>query len=86
MIGMRLSVSETLCLGSCSKRHKAAMARRAASRSADVLSGSSSSVSQEVCDGMPSGCGVMDFTKVASFSSDPRSFAIWQIVESSVTR
>ena len=83
---MRRSVSETLCLGSCSKRHKAAMVRRAASRRADVLSGSSSSVSQEVCDGIPSERGVMDFTKVASFSSDPRSFAIWQIAGSSDTR
>lgn len=62
------------------------MVRRAASRRADVLSGSSSSISQGVCDGMPSGRGVMDFTRVASLSRDPLSFAVWQIVRSSDTR
>lgn len=86
MIGVRWSVSATLCLGSCSKRHRDAMVRKAASRRADVLSGSSSSVSQGVWDGMPSGRGVMDFTRVASFSSEPRSFAIWQMMGSSDTR
>ena len=77
--GMRWSVSETLCLGSYSKGHKAAMVREVASRRVDVLIGSSFSVSG-ICDGMPSGRGVMDFTRVVSFSSDLRSFAIWQMM------